>query len=101
MLAPIRADFEASPEFQEVQAKAYPVVEVKKVVKQKKDKGDPALRAAAQAKAKAAAAAKAAGASQSDIVAQPDGHIEGKDAEKVIIGPSSEELLKKLEVKDS
>ena len=56
-------------------------VKVEKV----KDKGDPAKRAAAAAARKG-------------VVAQPDGHAEGQDAEKVTLGPGSEELLKKVNV---
>jgi tyrosyl-tRNA synthetase len=43
----------------------------------------------------------AAAAAKKGIVAQPDGHVEGKDAGKVTVGPSSDEMLKKLDVKDS
>jgi len=57
LLAPIQAEFQASEEFQEVHRQAYPVVEAKKVVKVKKDKGDPAKRAAAAEKKKLADAA--------------------------------------------
>jgi len=92
LLAPIRAEFDASKEWQEIQAQAYPVVVKEKVQKVKKDKGDPALRAKAQAEA----AARKAG-----IVTKPDGHVEGEGAEKANIGPKTDELVEKSEVKDS
>lgn len=91
LLAPIRAEFDADKEWQDIAQQAYPVVQEVKVKKVKKDKGDPEKRAAAAA----AAAAK------KGIVTQPDGHVEGKGAEKVTVGSSSEEMLKKLDVKDS
>jgi tyrosyl-tRNA synthetase len=93
LLAPIRADFAASKEWQAIETQAYPppVVEVK--VKKAKDKGDPAKRAAA-----AEARKKAAEAGGSEVVAKPDGHVEGKDAEAVTLGGSPEEILKKLHV---
>lgn len=56
-------------------------------VKKAKDKGDPAKRAAAAAARKA-------------VVVQPDGHVEGPDAEKVNVGGSTEETLQKLKVED-
>lgn len=59
-----------------------------KIKKVKKDKGDPAKRAAAAAARKG-------------IVAQPDGHVEGENAEKVTVGPNAEEMLKKLDVKEA
>jgi tyrosyl-tRNA synthetase len=64
---------------------AYPPEKAVPKVKKVKDKGDPAKRAAAAAARKG-------------VVAQPDGHVEGKDAEKVAVGPSTEETLKKLHV---
>jgi tyrosyl-tRNA synthetase len=61
---------------------AYPPEKAAVKVKKVKDKGDPAKRAAAAASRKASA--------------QPDGHVEGKDAENVTVGPSIEETLSKL-----
>jgi tyrosyl-tRNA synthetase len=87
LLAPIRAEFDADPEWQEIQRKAYPVEEKVKKEK-KKDKGDPAKRAAAAAARKG-------------IVSQPDGHVEGEGAHAANVGPKTEELLQKLDVKDS
>lgn len=55
-------------------------------VKKQKDKGDPAKRAAAAAARKAA----------SGVVAQPDGHVEGPNAQKVTVGQSTEDTLQKL-----
>jgi tyrosyl-tRNA synthetase len=87
LLAPIRADFEGSPEWQKITEQAYPVVKEVKV-KKVRDKGDPAKRAAAAAARKG-------------VVAQPDGHVEGEGSDKVNVGPASEELLEKLHVKDT
>jgi tyrosyl-tRNA synthetase len=66
---------------------AYPPEKAAPKVKKVKDKGDPAKRAAAAAARKG-------------VVAQPDGHVEGKDAEKVTVGPSTEETLKKLHLSE-
>ncbi|OBT49855.1 tyrosyl-tRNA synthetase [Pseudogymnoascus sp. 24MN13] len=55
LLDPIRAEFAADKEWQEIEAKAYPIIKVEKIkTKVKKDKGDPAKRAAAAAARKAA-----------------------------------------------
>lgn len=56
-------------------------VKVKKVKKEI----DPARKAAALAARK-------------NVVAKPDGHVEGKDAEKVTVGSSTEETLEKLKI---
>lgn len=88
LLAPIKAEYDASPEWQAIEVQAYPPEKVAAKVKKVKDKGDPAKRAAAQAAAK------------KNVVAQPDGHVEGEGAEKVIVGPSTEETLEKLNLAD-
>ena len=77
-------EYEASPEWKEIAIQAYPP---DKVVPKVKDKGDPAKRAAAAAAKKG-------------VVAQPDRHIEGKNVEKVTVGPSTEETLKKLHLSE-
>lgn len=59
--------------------------------KKAKDKGDPAKRAAAAAARKA----------QQGVVAQPDGHVEGPNAEKVTMGQSTEDTLKKLHIDET
>jgi tyrosyl-tRNA synthetase len=65
---------------------AYPVAKEVKKEKKVKDKGDPAKRAAAAA-------------ARRGVVAQPDGHVEGENAEHVNVGTaSSEELLQKLHI---
>lgn len=71
-LAPIREEYLASPEWQEIDVKAYPPPVAVTKVKKVKDKGDPAKRAAAAA----AAAAK------KGLVANEDGSVKG-DAEAV------------------
>jgi tyrosyl-tRNA synthetase len=85
LLKPIQAEYAASSEWQAISLQAYPPEKAAVKVKKVKDKGDPAKRAAAAAARK-------------NVVAQPDGHVEGQDAEKVTLGPGSEELLKKLYV---
>ncbi|KAI6250098.1 Tyrosine--tRNA ligase, cytoplasmic [Erysiphe necator] len=49
ILKSVRAGYEADPEWQEIESRAYPVTVVDKKVKKPKDKGDPAKRAAALA----------------------------------------------------
>jgi tyrosyl-tRNA synthetase len=66
---------------------AYPPEKAAPKVKKVKDKGDPAKRAAAAAAKKG-------------VVAQLDGHVEGKEAEKATVGPSTEETLKKLHLSE-
>lgn len=85
LLKPIVAEYQASEEWQAIALQAYPPEKAAVKVKKVKDKGDPAKRAAASAARKG-------------VVAQPDGHVEGTDAEKVNVGPSTEETLKKLKV---
>ncbi|TVY67491.1 Cytoplasmic tyrosine--tRNA ligase [Lachnellula suecica] len=87
LLAPIRAEFAADEEWQAIEKQAYPPKEAPIKVKKVKDKGDPAKRAAAAAAKKA-------------VVAQPDGHVEGPDAQKVNVGGSVEETLQKLKTED-
>ncbi|KAH8676611.1 tRNA synthetases class I-domain-containing protein [Tricladium varicosporioides] len=88
LLAPIRAEFQVSKEWQDIEVAAYPPEkDDKKKVKKPKDKGDPAKRAAAAAARKA------------NVVVQSDGHVEEPDAEKVNAGPSTD-VLEKLSVKD-
>lgn len=70
LLDPIRAEFAADPEWQKIEAAAYPPVKAPEKIKTKvkKGKGDPALRAAAAAKKKG-------------LVAQPDGSVTANTAE--------------------
>jgi tyrosyl-tRNA synthetase len=95
ILAPIRAEFESSKEWQDIETLAYPPeVAAVKGPKKKKDGGDPAKRAAAEAAREAKRAAAAAG-----VVAQPDGSVEGnaKEVEKVNVGPPGDEMVEKVE----
>jgi len=89
LLSGLRAEFEASPEWQEAERKAYPVqVEQPRPKKQKKVV-DPAKRAAAEA-------AKKAG-----VTTKPDGSVEGTKAEEVTVGANkTAESLEKLTVND-
>ena len=95
LLAPIRAEYTASAAWQEIDLQAYPPEKAAVKVKKVKDKGDPAKRAAA-----AAARKQVSDATNADVVAKPDGHVEGKDAERVTVGGSAEETLEKLKVSD-
>lgn len=103
-MKPIREEFTASKEWQDIEAQAYPPekglskftphlilnsqtycmlgpIKVKKVKKEI----DPARKTAALAAKK-------------NVVAQPDGHVEGKDAKEVTVGSSTEETLEKLKI---
>ena len=80
LLEPIQADFQGSPEFQEIEKKAYPPLETKKKEKKVKDKGS-----------KYPGGAKA-------VEAQPDGHVEGPGKDQVNLANGAEEALKHLEV---
>lgn len=83
LLQPIQADFEANEEWQKVEKLAYPPPPApEKKVKVKKDKGS-----------------KFPGAAKKDVVAQPDGHVEGTDSAEVSVG-KAEEGLKNLEVEE-
>ena len=100
LLDPIRAEFDASPAWQAVTEKAYPAEKKAEKVKKVKNLGDPAKLAAAR---EAAAARKAQGGgagNSSSVVAKPDGHVEGRDAEKVSLdaGGSAEDTLRKLHI---
>lgn len=82
LLAPIQAAFAADKEWQEIEKLAYPPVveEKKKKEKKVKNKGS---RYPGGAK---------------NIEAQPDGSVEGKDAQEVSVGQSAEEALEKLDL---
>ncbi|KAI5195854.1 tyrosyl-tRNA synthetase [Aureobasidium subglaciale] len=82
LLAPIQADFQNSEEWQKIEKLAYPPPPApEKKVKVKKDKGS-----------------KFPGAAKKDVVAQPDGHVEGPGSAEVNVG-KAEEALKNLDVK--
>ncbi|KAF7951154.1 uncharacterized protein EAE97_002705 [Botrytis byssoidea] len=85
ILKPIREEFEASPEWQAIEVQAYPPEQGPVKVKKAKKEIDPARKAAALAARK-------------NVVAQPDGHVEGKDAQKLTVGSSTEETLEKLKI---
>jgi tyrosyl-tRNA synthetase len=83
LLQPIQADFEVNEEWQKVEKLAYPPPPApEKKVKVKKDKGS-----------------KFPGAAKKDVVAQPDGHVEGTDSAEVNVG-KAEEGLKNLDVEE-
>jgi hypothetical protein len=89
LLEPIQADFKANQEWQDVEKLAYPPPPApEKKVKAKKDKGS-----------KFPGAAAAAAAAKKDVVAQPDGHVEGPGSAEVNVG-KAEEGLKNLEVEE-
>lgn len=83
LLQPIQADFQANEEWQKVEKLAYPPPPApEKKVKVKKDKGS-----------------KFPGAAKKDVVAKPDGHVEGADSAEVNVG-KAEEGLKNLEIEE-
>ena len=79
LLEPIQRDFQASPEWQDIEKKAYPPAEPVKKKKQPKDRGSKHPGAGA-------------------IKAQPDGSIEGQGKEKVEVGTGAEEAMENLAV---
>lgn len=93
LLEPIRAEYTATPDWQSTDLQAYPPAVAATKVKKIKDKGDPAKRAAAAA----------AAAARKNVVAQPDGHVEGPAAQEVNLGSdtTATEMLNKLGVQDA
>jgi tyrosyl-tRNA synthetase len=79
LLAPVQADFQASPEWQDIEKKAYPPAEPVKKKKQPKDKGS-----------------KYPGAGS--IKSNPDGSIEGKGKEQVEVGTSADQAMSQLDI---
>ena len=77
LLAPIQAEFQATPEWQEIEKKAYPPAEPAKKQKKQKDKGS---------------------RYPGGVKTQPDGSVEGKDKQEVDVSKSAEEALKNLAV---
>ena len=82
LLEPIQADFKASKEWQDVEAKAYPPPVVVKKEKKVKDKGS---------RHPGAGAAKG-------VVAKPDGHVEGKGQNEVSLAESAAKAMENLDV---
>ena len=79
LLEPIQKDFQASPEWQEVEKKAYPPPPAKKK-KEPKNKGTKHPGGGA--------------------TAQPDGSVKGPDAAHVAVGNGVKDAMEKLDVKD-
>ena len=79
LLAPIQADFQASPEWQEIEKKAYPPAEPVKKKKQPKDKGS-----------------RYPGGG--NVKTNPDGTVEGKGKEEVEVGKTAGDAMSKLEI---
>jgi tyrosyl-tRNA synthetase len=77
LLTPIRAEFEASAEWQEVEKKAYPPAETAKKKKTPKDKGS-----------------RYPGA----VKPKPDGSVEGPGKESVEVGSGAEDAMSKLDI---
>lgn len=80
LLESVQRDFQASPEWQEVEKKAYPPAEPEKKKKQKKDKGS-----------------RYPGAAK-EVEAQPDGSVEGKTQAEVSLDKDAAAALEKLEL---
>ncbi|KAI9756365.1 MAG: hypothetical protein M4579_003869 [Chaenotheca gracillima] len=82
LLGPIQADFQASPEWQEIEKKAYPPPEEKKKPKKPKDKGS-----------------KHPGPGKQPAVgANPDGTVEGAGQDQVNLGTDVNEAMKELDL---
>ncbi|KAL6244866.1 Tyrosine--tRNA ligase cytoplasmic [Rhinocladiella similis] len=79
LLAPIQADYQASPEWQEIEKKAYPPAEPTKKKKQPKNKGS-----------------RYPGAG--DVKANPDGTVAGEGKEQVEVSKTAEDAMSKLEI---
>ncbi|KIW15811.1 tyrosine-tRNA ligase [Exophiala spinifera] len=79
LLAPIQADYQASPEWQEIEQKAYPPAEPAKKKKQPKNKGT-----------------RYPGAG--NVQANPDGTVTGEGKEQVEVGKTAEDAMSKLEI---
>ncbi len=80
LLEPIQKDFQSSSEWQEIERKAYPPLEVKKKEKKVKDRGSrfPGEKLG--------------------VEAQPDGHVEGKAKDQVNLATDAEAAMAKLDV---
>ena len=85
LLEPIQADFQASPEWQQIERQAYPPPEIKKKEKKVKDKGTkrPILDAA------------------KGVEAQPDGHVEGIRKDEVNLSSGADTAMEKLDIKSN
>ncbi|KIX05844.1 tyrosine-tRNA ligase [Rhinocladiella mackenziei CBS 650.93] len=79
LLAPIQAEFQASPEWQDIEKKAYPPAEPAKKKKQPKDKGSRYPGAV-------------------PLTAKPDGSMGGEGKEEAEVGKTAAEAMSKLEV---
>ena len=80
LLDPIQKDFLSSPEWKEIEQKAYPPPEVKKKEKKVKDRGT-----------------RFPGAKQ-EVEAKPDGHVEGKAQDQVNLATGAEAAMENLDV---
>ncbi|KPI46036.1 Tyrosine--tRNA ligase, cytoplasmic [Cyphellophora attinorum] len=83
LLAPIQAEFQASPEWQEIEKKAYPPAEPAKKKKQPKDKGS----------------RYPGGGTWANV--QPDGSIVGENKQQVDVAASASEAMQNLAVNGS
>ena len=92
ILAPIRQAYDSSKEWQDVDQKAYPPPPAPEKKKKVKNLGTRFPGAKGEAKAD--------GKSQpnGDLVAKPDGHLEGPGAQTASVGESTEEAMKRLSV---
>ncbi|KAL9021447.1 MAG: hypothetical protein Q9185_001344 [Variospora sp. 1 TL-2023] len=80
LLKPIQAEYQASPEWQDIANKAYPPSEVKKKEKKPKNLGT-----------------RFPGAKRG-VEAKPDGHVEGKSKDQVNLGTDAEGAMKNLDI---
>ena len=82
LLQPIQEEYQRTPEWQEIDKKAYPPVEVKKKEKKVKDRGS-----------------RFPGAATKEVEAKSDGHVEGKEKAKVDLAEGAEDAIRNLDVK--
>ena len=83
LLEPVQKEFATTKEWQEVEKRAYPPLEAKKKEKKVKNLGT-----------------KFPGVAK-DVVAKPDGHVEGKGEAHVNLATGAEEAMANLDVKSN
>jgi tyrosyl-tRNA synthetase len=81
LLAPIQADFQSSPEWQEIEKKAYPPPPAPEKKKKEKKLGT-----------------KYSGGDKANVKTKPDGSVEGKGKEEVALGKGVEAAMENLQV---
>ena len=83
LLEPIQQGFKNSQEWRDIEMKAYPPPEVKKKVKKEKNLGTGFPGA------------------KKDVVAKPDGHVEGKAQDAVKLAKGAQDALSKFDLNEN